>query len=32
MFIDDDGTYQLTSYGVVDEAELRSQVERLSST
>jgi hypothetical protein len=29
MFIDDDGTFELTSYGVVDEARLRTEVEGL---
>ena len=29
MFINDDGTFQLTTYGVVDESELRAQVDRL---
>lgn len=31
MFIDDDGTFDLTSYGVVDEDELRSRVEELAA-
>ena len=29
MFVNEDGSFELTSYGVVDETELRSQVERL---
>ncbi|MGI9596033.1 MAG: hypothetical protein ACR2QK_07720 [Acidimicrobiales bacterium] len=29
MFVNDDGSFELTSYGVVDEAELVEQVERL---
>ncbi|MEM7325322.1 MAG: hypothetical protein AAF531_19700 [Actinomycetota bacterium] len=32
MFINDDGTFELTSYGVVDEAELRAQTQRLIDT
>lgn len=32
MFINDDGTFELTSYGVVDESQLRSQVDRLITT
>jgi hypothetical protein len=31
MFINDDGTFELTSFGVVDEAELERQVQRLIS-
>lgn len=29
MFIQEDGSFQLTSYGVVDQSELTNQVERL---
>jgi hypothetical protein len=32
MFINDDGSFVLTDYGVVDEARLIDEVERLSST
>ncbi len=32
MFVNDDGTFELTSYGVVDETQLRAQVERLIAT
>jgi len=29
MFVDDDGSFELTSYGVVDEERLRAEVESL---
>ncbi len=29
MFINDDGTFELTAYGVVNETTLQRQVERL---
>ena len=29
MFVDDDGSFELTSYGVVDEDRLRAEVEAL---
>lgn len=29
LFVEDDGSYVLTTYGVVDEDRLRSEVERL---
>ena len=29
LFVNDDGTYQLTEYGSVDEARLTAEVERL---
>ena len=29
MFVNDDGSFELTSYGVVDEERLRSEVDRL---
>lgn len=32
MFIEDDGSFVLTSYGVVDEARLVDEVERLIAT
>ena len=32
MFINDDGSFELTSYGVVDRDELVAQVERLIAT
>ena len=31
MFINDDGTFELTTYGVVDESELRAQIDRLKA-
>ena len=32
MFINDDGTYVLTDYGVVDEERLTAEIERLLAT
>ena len=32
MFINDDGTSELTSYGVADEARLVAEIERLSAS
>ncbi len=32
MFINDDGQFELTAYGVVDESELRTQIQRLIDT
>jgi hypothetical protein len=32
MFVDDDGSYVLTSYGIVDEERLVAEAERLLGT
>ena len=32
MFVDDDGSYVLTSYGIVDEGRLIEEAERLIGT
>jgi hypothetical protein len=32
MFVNDDGSFVLTEYGVVDEARLTTEVERLLAT
>ena len=32
MFLDDDGTFELTSYGVIGEDELRNRVEGLAAS